>query len=195
MKHHNLDLSSEEFQLFTEGDQRVFRMVFDRYHSRVYRYVQSLTVEQQEIDDIVQKSFIQLFKHKLSIREPAGIYPYLLVTARRMVIMSFRKRVLNVTYQNEAIHTSERRCFNTDNEIDFNELQELLSQNINSLPPKQREIYRLNKLEGYSYGEISSLTGCSINTVRNHLVAASKKVRIQISKHYFTFFAFYLLTY
>lgn len=193
MKHHHLDLVHEEFLLFVQGDQRVFRMVFDRYYAQVYRYVQSMTVDQQEIEDIVQQCFIQLFKHKSSIKEPAGLYPYLFVIAKRLVIMAFRKRVLETRYQNEAILSSAINCEKTENEINFNELQALLNHKIDLLPPKQREIYRLSKIEGYSYGEIATLTGCSINTVRNHLVAAAKTVRNEISKHYLTCFVFILL--
>lgn len=193
MKHHHQDLVPEEFMLFVQGDQRVFRLVFDRYYAQVYRYVKSLTADEQEIEDIVQQCFIQLFKHKLSIKDPAGVYPYLFVIAKRLVIMSFRKRVMETRYQTEAILTLSANCKKTENKIEFNELQSLLDREIDLLPPKQREIYRLCKIEGYSYGETATMTGCSINTVRNHLVAASKTVRSEISKHYLTSFVIIFL--
>src|SRR5690606_16870599 len=112
------------------------------------------------------------------------VYPYLFVIAKRLVIMSFRKRVMETRYQTEAILTLSANCKKTENDIEFNELQALLDREIDLLPPRQREIYRLCKIEGYSYDETATMTGCSINTVRNHLVAASKTVRSEISKHY-----------
>lgn len=193
MKHNNLDLSQEDFLLFLQGDQRIFQTVFNRYYASIVRYVQSLTPDdQQEIDDIVQQCFIQLFKHKSAIQSPEGVYPYLFVIAQRFVIMAFRKRVREAKYQTQRVQSEDARCDKTENQIDFNDLQRLLSRFIELLPPKQREIYRLSKLDGYSYEEISLATGCSKNTVKNHLVAASKKIRILISRHYLIFFAFFI---
>lgn len=192
MKHNNLDLSQADFLLFLQGDQRIFRMVFNRYYPSIFRYVQSLTQNQQEIDDIVQQCFIQLFNHKSAIQSPDGVYPYLFVIAQRFVIMAFRKRVREAKYQTQSVQTQDARCDKTENQIDFNDLQRLLSRFIELLPPKQREIYRLSKLDGYSYEEISLATGCAKNTVKNHLVAASKKIRVLVSRHYLTFSAFFI---
>lgn len=190
MKFNILDISQEDFLLFLEGDQRIFRIVFDRYYASIYRYVQSMS-QQQEIEDIVQQCFIQLFKHKSKINDASGVYPYLFVIAKRLVIMSFRKRVLETKYQNEIMYTGETNCLSTQKQLNFNDLQKVLADFMELLPPKQREIYRLNKLQGYSYEEISLVTGCSKNTVKNHLIAASRKIKALISSYYVTIVLFF----
>lgn len=192
MKHHHLDLSEDEFLLFQQGDERVFHAVFSRYYDQIHRYVRSMTHEQQEIDDIVQQCFIQLFKYKSSIQQSAGLYPYLFVIARRLVITSFRRRVLETKFQDESSLTTDLACFKTQKQIEYNELESLLVQIIDLLPPRQREIYKLNKLDGYSYDEIAAVTGCSKNTIKNHLISASKTVRNLISRHYLIYLSFFL---
>lgn len=195
MKHHSLDLSQKEFLLFLQGDAEIFRVVFDRYYDSIFRYVQAASQEQSEIDDIVQQSFIQLFKYKTAIRSPDGIYPYLFVIARRLIIMAFRKRVREAEFDYSTDKTTDVSCDHTERQLDFNDLQEVVIRFIESLPPRQREIYRLSKLDGYSYEEISVVTGCSKNTVKNHLIAASKKIRLLVTKHYLTVFLFLISFY
>lgn len=193
MKHHHLDLAEDEFLLFQKGDHRVFQLVFNRFFDQIQRYVSSMIQNKQEVDDITQQCFVQLYTNKTAIREPSALYPYLFVIARRLVISSFRRRVLETKYLDEQVPTTERISQSTQKQIDYNELQHVLSSVIDILPPKQREIYRLNKLDGYSYEEISIATGCSKNTVKNHLITASKKVREFISRYYLTFLSFFLL--
>lgn len=192
MQNNNLDLSKDDFALFLNGDQRIFRLIFDHYYSLIHCYVRSISRQPQDFDDIVQQTFIQLFKHKSAIQDPSGLYPYLLVISKRLVIMSFRKRVLQAKYRSEAIHRAEVGGNKTEKQIEFNELQAMLTRFIDKLPPKQREVYRLSKVDGYSYDEISIMTGTSKNTIKNHLVTASKKIKALIFKHYFIFFLYFL---
>src|SRR5690606_29265564 len=57
------------------------------------------------------------------------------------------------------------------------EHQELLECVLAQLPVRQREVFRLFKIDGYSYAEISERLGISSNTINTHLKRATTYLR------------------
>jgi len=60
----------------------------------------------------------------------------------------------------------------------------MLTNAIDSLSPKRKEILLLNKFEDKSYKEIADLLGISVSTVSNQLVSALKDIKEYIQKNY-----------
>lgn len=193
MKKHELDIDVADFKQFLAGNQITFRKVFDRYHKSMYYYAYSILKDEYETEEVVQNSFIQLFKIKNRLDSPQTIYPYLFVITKRMVAVAFRKRVLKT--KQEIINSSlwNEQCHATEQAIYGNDLHRILLNFIDQLPPKQKEIYLLNKVEGYSYEEISKFTGTSKSTIKNQLINATKKIRTQLAKYYILFFLFFFM--
>ncbi|MEL7339548.1 MAG: sigma-70 family RNA polymerase sigma factor, partial [Bacteroidota bacterium] len=50
---------------------------------------------------------------------------------------------------------------------------------LESLPPKRLLVFRLHRLEGFSYKEIAKILSISENTVHKHMVAAIKQLADQ----------------
>ncbi|MEL6255602.1 MAG: sigma-70 family RNA polymerase sigma factor, partial [Bacteroidota bacterium] len=51
---------------------------------------------------------------------------------------------------------------------------------LKDLPQKRELVFRMHRLQGFSYKEIAEILGISENTVHNHMVAAIK----QLAKSY-----------
>lgn len=183
----DFDITKAEFQRFLNGEELGYRQIFDRYKDILYRYAYSITKCDFESEEIVQESFIRLFKNKSQIQEFEQLYPYLFVIVKRLVINSFRKKVVQTKYQAYVAQQWCEDCDNTQQHLDVNELRTLLDDAMDSLSPKEKEVFSLNKLQGLSYQDISDHTGSSKNTVKNQVIAASKKLRIKLEKYYFPF--------
>lgn len=192
MKAHDLDLDDDQFQLFQEGNEKVFKLVFDRYHKILFRYAYAALNDVYKSEDIVQTAFIQLFKNKTRISSPEALYPYIFVITKRLVAKAFKEHILNLSeqLQNKQMDVT---CEETEQELKSRDLKSILNQLIDQLPQKQGEIYRLSKLQGYSYDEISSITGSSRNTVKNQLITASKKIKSNLEKLYLIIFYFFFM--
>ncbi len=66
---------------------------------------------------------------------------------------------------------------NTDSKILTAELKYHLNNAIKQLPDKQKEVYQLAKIEGYSYNEIAVKMQISPLTVKTHLTRALESIR------------------
>ena len=53
----------------------------------------------------------------------------------------------------------------------------LLENAISKLPPQRQQVFRLCKLEGKSYRDVSELLGISLSTISDHIVKATKSIR------------------
>lgn len=193
MKAHDLDLNDYQFQLFQDGNEKVFKLVFDRYHKILFRYTYTTLNDVYKSEEIVQTAFIQLFKNKSRISSAHALYPYIFVITKRLVAKTFKEQILNLTDQLEQNKQLEVPCEETEQELKSRDLSGILNKLIDQLPQKQSEIYRLSKLQGYSYEEISLITGSSRNTVKNQLITASKKIKSNLEKLYLLIFYFFFM--
>ncbi|WP_164108385.1 MULTISPECIES: RNA polymerase sigma factor [Sphingobacterium] len=183
----NMDLTNDEFQQFLTGDEFVFRKVFNSYHQVLYRYAYAVVKCDFEAEEVVQEAFIQLFKGCQNMKESRQLYPYLFVIVKRQLIQIFRKKLVQAKYNSyiEQNWTESSRC--TQQQLEVNDLSNLLQSAMEDLSVKEKEMYTLNKISGLSYDEISDFTGASRNTIKNQIISASKKIRLQLQKYYFLF--------
>lgn len=58
--------------------------------------------------------------------------------------------------------------------IERSELEEKMYQTIELLPPKCKEVFKLNKFEGLKYSQIAENLNLSVKTVEAHITKAFK---------------------
>src|SRR5690606_18426030 len=110
----------------------------------LFRYVSAFAGEEGEAEELVQEAFVILFSNRRNVTNPEGIYPFLFTTIKRLAISNFRKRIVRAKYKNYlALHWKED-CRQTENQLKASELNVLLSDAIDELPERQKEIYTLN---------------------------------------------------
>ena len=69
----------------------------------------------------------------------------------------------------ENVKSDRSQTNNLDKEYYNNLLDDELTEAIDKLPAKMREVFLLCDLEGHSYEETAELVGCPIGTVRSRL--------------------------
>jgi len=192
MTQHPKNISDEEFVAFQNGDSRVFRIVFDSYQATLCRFAYSICKDEGIAQDAVQESFVKLHQNRSKIDGPEAIYPMLFVITKRYLLRVFRRSVVEAKYKDELRNNWNEGCTSTLDELKANDLRSVLEELVDQLPDKQKEIFQLNKLAGYSYEEISDQTGTSKNTVKNQVITASKKIRLHLHRLYhFVFLIFF----
>jgi len=76
----------------------------------------------------------------------------------------------------EDRHVLDYPALQYDKKILFNEIIPLLTD-------QQKTIFLLNRDEGFTYNEIAEQLNLSKSTVKNHMVAALKKIRSHLVKN------------
>lgn len=182
----SIALTHEDLARFEAGDQRTFSKIFDLYYDLVFQKVFRFCQCKEEAEEITQEAFIQLFIHRDKIKDCEGFFPYLYITAKRLAISFYRKKIVRQEYQAQLKKNWQEQDQPIDAALDGKYLKGILSEVLEELPPQQQMVYRMNKLEGYSYQDIAEKAGLSKNTVRNHLSLASKVIRLKLEKILFS---------
>jgi len=188
MKLVNDIFGEDEFLKFVKGDQRAYRKVFDYYFPIIFRYVCSRCKHVEDAEEITQEAFTQLYLYRQKVHTEDDLYPYLFVIAKRLCISHFRRQLSKPDCVDTEPTEWSSVSYETEDKISFAELSGILCKIIASLPPQQQEVYRLSRLEDVPHQEIADQMGISKHTVKNHLLLATKVVRLKLQKMYFFLF-------
>jgi RNA polymerase sigma-19 factor, ECF subfamily len=164
-----------------EGDILAFDALYARYCRRIYGFVLRYIKQSTDAEGIVQEVFIKIWETRSKIRVNSSFESFLFTIAYNTTISLLRKRVNENKYLDhlKSIQWVEKTPDLMD-EIYFRELDENLQLYIDKLSPRQKEIYQLSREEGLTYVEIASKLNISVNTVRNHMVAALSFLKTNI---------------
>lgn len=91
------------------GDPRGFRELYDRHRPAVFRVARAFaTLDDDEVDDVVQESFVRAFRSLAGLREPSRFGPWLLSIARKRALSQLEARRTGLRAAEELEHEAER---------------------------------------------------------------------------------------
>lgn len=156
----------------TSGSRSAFNQIFKRYHQKLYFFSLGYLKSEKEAEEVVQETFIKLWERRHDLNPELSVHAYLFKIAFNFI----RKRMIRTIRDDEFRHdlAGELADFDdhTANTLNYHFLLEHINQLIRQLPPRQKQVLELRKLEGYSAKEISEMLGLSLKTVEAHLTAA-----------------------
>jgi len=131
---------------------------------------------EDDIDDIVQESYLRLLGARAN-GELSSPKAFLFAVARNLALDRFRRRkiVRTESLAEYEAHFVLEDGWDTPEIIAHNQELELLTQAIQSLPDRCRQIFTLRKVYGLSQPEIAAQLGLSENTVSAQLTIGVKK--------------------
>jgi len=144
---------------------------------KLYRFAFSYLKHAEESEDIVQEVFIKVWNKRSSIQEIKNIDAWCMTLIKNMAIDRLRSSKFNSTeLKSNDHHDTHTPYKHTETRDMFNKVHDV----INSLSDKQKQVILLRDVEGYSYKEISDLTGMDQNLVKVSLFRARENVRKRI---------------
>ncbi|MFI1773036.1 RNA polymerase sigma factor [Thalassobellus citreus] len=166
----------DAIKAFKRGDKKAFRYLFNLYYDRLVAYIITYTHDKMSAEDVVQQAFINLWNDREKLDDIRSPKNYLYAIAYNRYIDSIKKkkkqtRLLDVVYEKAL-----RDRVEDDNEALEKRIKKM-NLIIDSLPPRCKEIIRMNKIDGIKYRDIASTLGISIKTVEAQMSIAFKKIR------------------
>ncbi|MBK7711282.1 MAG: RNA polymerase sigma factor [Bacteroidales bacterium] len=123
----------------------------EEYADSVYRFIRGNLKDDDRSNDIVQDSYEKLWRHVAEI-DYTVVKSWLFTTAYNNMIDIIRKEkrmtFLEEDHENSLIYESQ-----------YTDLNEILNEGLLRLSEQQRISVMLRDYEGYSYKEISEITG------------------------------------
>lgn len=167
-----------------EGDEQAFREIYDLHRDRVYTYSMAIIKVRSLAEDTVQEVFLKIWTNKAKLPQIQNFTAYLTTITRNHIISQFRKMASEESFIRALIRQGELQIAKPHSEaMLYSELKMVLAQAVNRLSPRQKQIYELSRLEGYSYEEIAGMLNLSPQTVKTHMKIALRSIRDWLQKH------------
>ena len=159
------------------GSEKAFAQLYKQYKTPVFRYCVMLTKSEELASEMVQQIFISLWLSHKRIDPEESFASYLFTIAKNKVFNYFRDVSRDASMRNTWIQNAELFEDTTERTVMFHECSFHLTKAIERLPDRKKAVFMLSRMEGKSYDEMAEVLGISKNTIKNHLVEATKLVK------------------
>jgi RNA polymerase sigma-19 factor, ECF subfamily len=133
--------------------------------------------------EILQDVFLKIWHNRESIDIEKSFRSYLFKIAENKVYDFFRKAAGDKKLRAQLLAVATEHYEHIEEFLLKKENNLLLQKAISSLSPQRQQIFRMCKLEGKSYEEVSRQLDISTSTVSDHIVKAGKSVREYLLDH------------
>jgi RNA polymerase sigma-70 factor (family 1) len=167
-------------QLAAQGNETAFVELFYLYRHKLYSYVLKITANPELAQDTVQDVFLKLWQSRSQLNKIENFGAFIFTMAQNQSVNHFRRRMnetLMLSNIRDSSKVSER---STEEHINHQEVQHLIKEALQRLPPQQHLVFKLSREQGLKQDEIARALNISPFTVKNHLAVATKTIREQL---------------
>ena len=153
---------------------------FDRYYSYLVNVAFKILGDAAEAEDHVQNVFLKLWSKRKRIKVDGELKSYL----TKSVINSCYDHLSGMKMKRSKTFVEKsQNSLDTENQIQFTELQFKLEKALAHLPKQCRLIFSLSRFQGMSSKAIAAHLDLSKKTVDNQIGIALKKLREELSEY------------
>lgn len=154
-----------------------FLSVFDQWYEPVRNFSYYKTGDSKLAEDIAQDTFVKLWEKRSEVRIRT-VKPLLFTIASNQIknLAEHGKVVLNFAVNFRLNASSPSPEF----ELELKEFNERLQSAINGLDKKNREVFLMNRIDGYTYVEMAEILGLSVKAIEKRMKNALGKLKKEI---------------
>ena len=177
MQKHFFPDEKELLFLLKQGHEAAFEEIYKLYSSRLFGNIYKMVKSESTAQEILQEVFITIWKNRTNIDPERSFRAYIFRIAENSVCDFFRKALRIKKMQSHIFVIGTEHYEHIEGLLLRKENNEMLHRAISSLSPQRQQVFRLCKLEGKSYAEVSRALGISVSTISDHIVKANKTIR------------------
>jgi|SRR5699024_3404078 len=170
----------EEVQLLIalqSGSQEAYAKIYHSYSARIYLNILKMIKNESDAQELLQDVFFKVWIKRQLIDPQQSFRSYLFQIAKHTVYNFIRKKRLDRQVEDYLRHHLHAGYTHIEEDLFAKENEDWLMKIIQQLPPRRQEIFRLCKMEGKSYAEVSNSLGISTSTINDHIVKATKFIK------------------
>ena len=183
----------EYVECLKKDDFMAFDVLFLKYSASLYAFALSITRDSFAAEEITQLVFLKVWEKRSQINEHLSFKSFLFSVAYHETISWLRKEKSEKTRIGEFVRISGFQTNETEQSVEYRNIEGLAIRYIQELPEKRKEIFSLSRDQGFSNKEIAEKLGISVKTVENQMTSALKYLREKLGKHDILGVLFYFL--
>jgi RNA polymerase sigma-70 factor (family 1) len=165
--------------------EEIFNNLYKQYAGKLYGFAMRITGgDTYQSEEIVQNTFIKIWERRATIQTKDKSFSLLCTIARNIMLNTCEHRTVELIYQDYIKRNAYQQIPMTDDDANFNFLNEYIDRIVDNMPSQRRNVFILSKKKNLSNEEIAKELNISSSNVSTQLSLAINYIRKWIGKHY-----------
>jgi RNA polymerase sigma-70 factor, ECF subfamily len=153
-----------------------FHILVKKYQERLYWHIRKIVVNHDDADDVLQNTFIKVWRNIDSFREESSLYTWLyrIATNESISFINANKRRSYIPMNETSDYLVKNMV--SDPYFEGDEIQKKLQEAILKLPEKQRIVFNMKYFDEMKYEEMSQILDTSVGALKASYFHAVRKI-------------------
>tara|TARA_B100002049_G_C15996450_1_gene339589 strand:+ start:372 stop:893 length:522 start_codon:yes stop_codon:yes gene_type:complete len=160
-----------------------FEDLVSQYKERLYWHIRRMVISHDDADDVLQNTFIKVYKNLHNFNGESQIYTWLYRIATNESLTFIKKRKRTTQIGSEELQESLVANLTSDPYFNGDEAQLTLQKAIDTLPAKQKQVFVMKYFDELQYNEISEILDTSEGALKASYHHAVKKITEYVTAH------------
>ena len=175
--HHMNDTTEPDFvRALSKGNIKAFEMLFMRYQPKLLHFLHGFIKDMELARDMAQDIFLSIWNDKHKLSEVRSFQAYLFRIAKCAICNYYDHLIVSERFLAEQLHRPAR-AEHMEEMIFAQQLQRMIDETVDRMPPQRKTIYTMSRVEGISNADIAKKLHINKRTVENHLTSALADLR------------------
>jgi RNA polymerase sigma-70 factor (ECF subfamily) len=167
----------------SKRQEEAFRELMGLYKKRLYWHIRKIVLSHDDADDVLQNTFIKVFKNIHAFNEDSKLYSwmYRIATNEAITFINQKAKKRNIELSDLQIEMANNLQF--ENDFTGDEIQLLLQKAIVTLPHKQQLVFNMKYFDEMKYTEMSEILETSVGALKSSYFHAVNKIEEYLKSH------------
>lgn len=157
--------------------QVAFRLLVKTYKERLYWHIRKIVLNHDDTDDILQNTFVKVWRNIDSFRAESGLYTWLyrIATNESLTFLNQKKKK-TFGGTDDELNDYLLENIQTDPYFNGDDIQQKLQEAIARLPEKQRLVFNMRYFDDIKYQDMEKILETSAGALKASYHHAVKKI-------------------
>ncbi len=153
-----------------------FHLLVKKYQERLYWHIRKIILNHEDADDVLQNTFVKVWKSIDNFREESSLYTWLyrIATNESLTFLNSNKRRSFLPLNDVSDYLMKNLM--SDPYFEGDTIQRKLQEAIIKLPEKQRLVFNMKYYDEMKYEDISKILDTSVGALKASYHHAVKKI-------------------
>ncbi len=166
--------------LWKQGEEKAFDCLYKRYVTFLVNTAAQKLSSIETAKELVQDIFLSLYLRRDQLETVSSLKAYLFTSLKHKVYNHYHREMNKQKYERSAGNNLKVVSNDLQDDYEAKELNQLLQEKINELPPQCKKVFLLSREEHLTQKEIAERLNISPNTVDQHIQKALRILRANV---------------
>ncbi len=166
--------------LLKEGNKKALELLFIKYYSRLCTYAFDMIQNDCAAEEIVSDIFFHLWEHRQTLLITDSLQAYLYTSTKNRTLNHLRTKKVKFTNLTKVTRSHVSAIPTPYEQLNYQELQQRISEVISQLPTQRRIIVQMKCLDGLKVSQIALKLGLAESTVKSQLQSAYRYFKTHV---------------